>query len=253
MSSDDRPLPQRKDLGDMWSRLEERHQAYWDITRPGVPMIATTPVAGPKVPATRTPPSMQAPPPAGFPAPIWEWLRDRAFSALHEVLQTFKEDLKCGTFFVKNPSWIEPPMSTIRLDRKVNLNAPIMLPFVGPAGAFTDVLTIRVPDLTVGTIWAISPSVCLAAGIETVEWRELLNGGPITDGQYVFNKAAPDHLTRDTEPVPVFLPPNSTFILQARNTAVAGPAIPAVPRITGQLLPVRDISTDGTFSQFHVI
>ncbi|MFO0701754.1 MAG: hypothetical protein U0236_21245, partial [Nitrospira sp.] len=249
---DDRPLPKVSDLGDMWSRLEERYQAYWDITRPSVPMIQTTPLVGPRVPAPRTPPSMQAPPPEGFPPAIWEWLRDRAFSALHEVLQTFKEDLKCGTYFVKNPSWIEPPISTIRLDAKVPLPAPILLPPVGPAGPFTDVLTINVPDLTVGTIWATANSVCLASGIQDVEWRKTINGAPIKDGQYFGTEVPFDHVARDSEPVPLFLPPLSKFVLQARNTGLVV-VQPAVPRVTGQLLPVRDISTDGTFSQFHVM
>ncbi|MGI0149838.1 MAG: hypothetical protein ACREDF_09955, partial [Thermoplasmata archaeon] len=242
MAHDDRPLPMNRDLGDMWSRLEERHQGYWDINRRSVPMIGPTPVVGPTCPPTRTPPSMQCEPPPGFPPTVWEWLRDRAFSALHEVLQTFKEDLKCGTYFVKNPSWIEPPITTIRLDRKVNLNTPVSLAPVGPAGAFTDVLTIRVPDLTVGTIWAIAPNPCTGLGLSKVQWEELINGAPITDGLYVYNKAPGDHLNRDTEPVPIFLPPLSTFVLRARNIAVAGPAEDVMPRITGQLLPVKDIS-----------
>jgi hypothetical protein len=252
MGHDDRPLPLVRDLGDLWSRLEERHQAYWDINRRSVPMIGPTPVVGPTCPPARTPPSMNCPPPDGFPPAIWEFFRDRFFSAMHETLQTFKEDLKCGTFFVKNPSWIEPPITTIRLDRKINLNAPVLLPPVGPGGAFTDILTIRVPDLTVGTIWAIAPNVCRTDGLINVQWEELINGAPITDGLYNYAKAAGDHLNRDTEPVPIFLPPLSTFVLRARNVAVAGPVQEALPRITGQLLPVKDISTDGTFAQFHV-
>ena len=253
MANDDRPLPMNRDLGDMWSRLEERHQAYWDINRPSVPMISTPPVVGPSVPAPRTPPSMQGPAPEGFPPAIWEWLRDRAFSAMHEVLQTFKEDLKCGTYYVKNPSWIEPPISTIRLDRKTNLDTPVLLPPVGPGGAFTDVLTIKVPDLTVGTIWGVAPNVCRADGLNTVQWEELVNGAPITDGLYVGAKAAFDRIGRDTEPVPIFLPPLSTFVLRARNTALIGAVQAAMARVTGQLLPVKDISTDGTFQQFHVM
>lgn len=240
-----------KDLGDMWSRLEERYQGYWDINRPSKAMPGPTPVVGPTVPPTATPPSMQAPMPVGFPPEVWQFLRDRFFGALHETLQTFKEDLKCGTYHVKNPSWIEPPVTAIRLDRKVNLNAPVILPPVGPAGPFTDVLTIRVPDLTVGSIWAIAPNCCDSFGLLNVEWREVRNGAPITDGQYVYGKAPGDHLHRDTEPVPVFLPPNSTFILQARNTALVGNA-DVMPRITGQLIAVRDISTDGLFQQFHL-
>lgn len=252
MGNDDRPLPMNRDLGDMWSRLEERYQGYWDINRRSVPMIPTTPVVGPTCPPVRTPPSMQCPPPAGIPPGVWEFFRDHFFSAMHETLQTFKEDLKCGTFFVKNPSWIEPPISTIRLDRKTNYNTPVALPPVGPAGAFTDVMVIRVPDLTVGTIWSIAPNVCRADGLNSVQWEELINGAPITDGLYVGVKTPFDDAARDKEPVPVFLPPLSTFTLRARNLSLVQ-AQDAIVRITGQLLPVRDITTDGTFGQFHVM
>jgi hypothetical protein len=252
MANDDRPLPMNRDLGDMWGRLDERHQAYWDINRRSVPMPDTSPVVGPACPPTRTPPSMQCPEPEGMPPGVWEFFKKYFFSAMHETLQTFKEDLKCGTFFVKNPSWIEPPISTIRLDRKTNLNTPVALPPVGPAGAFTDVLTIRVPDLTVGTIWAIAPNVCRADGLNSVQWEELINGAPITDGLYVGAKMPYDNVTRDREPVPVFLPPLSTFVLRARNLSLVQ-AQDAIVRVTGQLLPVKDISTDGTFQQFHVM
>lgn len=247
---DDMKVPTFGSLGDLWSRLEERHQGYWDIYRRSEAMKDQPPIVGPECPPTRIPPTMKCPPPPGFDAGLWKFFSEYFFSSLMETLQSFQSSMERGMFFVKSPSWVEPPITTIRLDRKTNFNTPVVLPPVGPAGAFTTVLIIDVPDLTVATLWGISNSVCLGTGLDTVEFREVRNGAPITDGQYVGGKLNFDHINRDSEPVPVFLPPLSRFEIQARNIALVGDQ-EALCRVTGQLLPIRDIAPD-RFTQFHV-
>jgi len=58
-------------------------------------------------------------------------------------------------------------------------------------------------------------------------------------------------MRRDLEPVPIVIPPLSTFTLQARNFAVVQKN--AVARVTGELIPLKDSTGDGTFGWAKVL
>jgi hypothetical protein len=248
MSKKEEALPQvGSHLGDMYSRLDEQHQNYWDINRRSIPMPGRTPVVGPTCPPKRTPPSMQCEPPPGFPPAIWEFMRDRYFAAMHETLQTFKEDLKCGTYFVKSPNWIEPTATSIRVDEKTSFRTPVIL----LPGVETTVLQVSVPDLTIGVLWGVANLCCEASDWFFVQWFEKRNEALMKNGQYDGQKCPFNDVSRDREAVPIIIPPLGTFKLNALNTGAL--PIEVVARLTGHLIPLKDTATDGSFDQFHVI
>jgi hypothetical protein len=215
-----------KGLGDMWSSLEERHEKYWDIYRPAVPVPQDLPVGGGG--DGRTPEEKMG--------------------------QAIAKALKCAPIQAHPPIWLAPSATSIRLDRKTRLcDGPTPLPpgsYMGGPGPFVDILCIEIPDLCVGTIWGIGMLLEDSADFEVVEWREERNGQPIIDGIYCFQKADPTKMHRDIEPVPLILPPMSKFCLRARNLMLAGPPKLAWARITGQIIPIREITADGSYGEY---
>jgi hypothetical protein len=219
-------------LGDITSKLEERYQKYWDITRQNDAMPGQTAVA---YPVQQVPPAM---------APY--------VPAVMEILEWFKKQLECNIFCVKNPNLVEPTYTGIRLDKKTNVNSKVALaPLAGYPGNFTTVLSFQVPDLMVGIIWGIANLLEDDQDYEFVEWREQTDGVTLIDGVYRFQKADPTLMRRDLEPVPIIVPPLSTFRLQARNFANVQKN--AVGRITGTLIPLKESTDDGVFGWAKVL
>lgn len=226
---DDLILPTVKQggsLGDMWSSLEERGQKYWDIHRPAHPVPQVPPVGQPRGPKTPQ----------------------------EEMIDAFCKCLEKCYLKVQQPTWIEPTVTSVRIDKKTKAGSPVLLPpgtYPTPAG-FTDVLCIDIPDLAVGVLWGIGMLLEDNQDFDVVEWREIRDGATLIDGQYCFQKADPTRMHRDMEPVPIILPPLTRFCLQARNTLLAGDPKQATARITGHLIPIKSITADGLYSQFCV-
>lgn len=216
-----------KGLGDMWSKLEERHQMYWNIYRPAHPVPQELPVGGPGMPSA---------------------------SPEQKMADAICKALSCCNLKAQPPIWLEPSATSIRLDRKTRLcDGPTQLPpgsYLSGPGPYVDVLCIEIPDLCVGTIWGIGQLLGDSADFEVVEWREERNGQPIIDGVYCFQKADPTKMHRDIEPVPLILPPMSKFCLRARNLMLGGPPKEAWARITGQIVPIREITANGSYGEF---
>jgi hypothetical protein len=219
-------LASGKGLGDMWSALEERHQQYWNIFRPANAVPEDLPIGG----------------------------GGDGRSPEEKMAQAIAKALKCSPIQAHPPIWLAPTATSIRLDRKTRLcDGPVELPpgsYMAGPGPFVDVLCIEIPDLCVGTIWGIGQLLEDSADFEIVEWREERNGQPIIDGIYCFQKADPTKMHRDIEPVPLILPPLSKFCLRARNLALGGPPKLAWARITGQILPIREITADGSYGEY---
>ena len=216
-----------KGLGDMWSALEERHQSYWNIYRPAHPVPEELPIGGPGVPA---------------------------LSDAQKLADAICNTLKCCFLNVRPPIWLAPTATSIRLDKKTHLcEGPTPLPsgdYQGGPGPIVDVLCVDIPDLCIGVIWGIGMLLEDSADFDIVEWREERNGAILIDGVYCFQKADPTKMHRDIEPVPIILPPMSRFCLRARNLALGGPPKQATARITGQIVPIREITADGAYGEY---
>ncbi len=216
-----------KGLGDMWSALEERHQKYWDIFRPAHPVPGEEPIGGPGV---------------GQP------------SDAQKIADAICKTLKCCFLNTRPPIWLAPTITSIRLDKKTHLcEGPTPLPsgdYQGGPGPIVDVLCVEIPDLCVGTIWGIGMLLEDSADFDIVEWREERNGALLIDGVYCFQKADPTKMHRDIEPVPIILPPMSKFCLRARNLALGGPPKQATARITGQIVPIKEMTSDGGYGEY---
>lgn len=274
---DNEPLPMAGDLGDLWSRMEERYQGYWDIIRRGQPMPEQAPLVPPRCrprhfcPPPRfpgAPPSGRRYPPGAPPdAPVYPprppsdptkpgipttgapgmpmidpRLADWFFSTFYDVLLTFKEDLKCGLFHVQK-TW-DPPQHAVRLDKIVGPERAVVVPI---GGAPTDIATIETPDLAYSLITAIAQD---PGGLATLQYRELRNNATLKDGVYNIQKRPLNNVSWDAEPFPIFLPPMSTFKLQAANTGAVPVAVQA--RISGYTVAIKDLTTDGSGGTFHV-
>jgi hypothetical protein len=223
-------LVEGKGLGDMWSKLEERHQQYWNIYRPSHPVPGEAPIAGPGT---------------GQP------------SEAQKIADAICKTLKGCFIRSQPPIWLEPTITSIRLDKKTNLcQGTTPLPpgsYAGGPGPLVDVLCLEIPDLCVGTIWAIGMLLEDSADFDVVEWREERNGAILIDGVYCFQKADPTKMHRDVEPVPIILPPLSRFCLRARNLLLGGAPKQATARITGQIVPIKEITVDGQYGEYRSI
>lgn len=144
----------------------------------------------------------------------------------------------------RRPSHIDPPFSSRCLDLHTgtgpagSTDPPILLPAVGPAGAFTDIVTYTSPKFTNTEITGWGVAVDPVVQNVFVEWRVRVGSTvvPPFDGFHGSGGAAaqtgtwfgPPFTIADPTPLCIHLKPAEFITLEARNTNVPGPIVASV-------------------------
>lgn len=175
-----------------------------------------------------------------------KWFECHVMPRNWELLADFKKLLECGTFFVKNPNWIEPPITARNVPLRTEVG-PVSIAAVTP----TDVLTYTVADRHVGSVKGFGNALCETADWARVLWTIKVNERPHSMYRDFRNQIGTyDDPKPFTSPIP--LKHGDVFKVTARLSA-AGAAADAWAHAPLFIFPAKDISQAGDYSQYHTI
>lgn len=222
-------------LGDMPTRVTDPLETYYDQLRQGVMLPRRKWVKKPDF----------QPPVIPGAEPLQKFLDEHALPELWTFFADYKKLLECGTYHVKRPNWVEPPLTAIA--------QPIRTDDVGvsiPGITNVTVLTYEVPDRCFGTLKGIGQGLCPYEGWDNILWTLTVNEKPIK-GYFEFRNQI-GHIDRENNfPSPVSVKYKDVIKLLARQK-VALAATTAYASMTMYTWGAKDISQDGTYQQQHV-
>lgn len=166
------------------------------------------------------------------------------------VLDEFLHKLKCGTYFVKSPNWIEPPITARCLDLRTEACVTcIGIPVSGTATT-TQVLTFTVPDRCVGTLLAFGHAIDIPSQWGSVYWNIRVNNFAIPCYQE-FRQQIGTFVDPTYFPSPFRVKSLDVITVTARNMLGVNACVYA--RLLGFFYPARIVSQDGSFQEYHTI
>jgi len=234
-------------LGDLPNKNVDPVETYFDILRQGVRMPKNKWIVAP----TWDPqciPGMQ---------PAQDLIDCHLMPRIWQVLVDLWTKLQCGTYFVKNPNWIEPPVTAIGIDLRTEAavtvaeSASYGTADVAAGVDCTHLAGFAVPDRHVASILCFGHELADATFWGITEWEILINGKPARN-YFNFRQQIGRFINPTCFSMPILLKWGDTFSVLARNP-VGGGTVGALVRITGFMYPVKALSQDGTFQQYHTL
>jgi hypothetical protein len=159
------------------------------------------------------------------------------------LLADFHQQLQTGTYFVKGPNWMEPPITARNLDKRTE--TAVLL----TAGAGDVVVKEFVmPDRWVGCIRRLGHELTDAAFWGTVKWTIRINNNPVENYEEFLQQIG---MFVDPGEIPIFPPLKSKDKIQwiANNP---GPGnVSALARFWGFMFPAQLVTQDGSFREYE--
>lgn len=210
-------------VGDYARSPGDRYQHYWDTMTQGRVMPPQRPVV--------LPPDKQPVPP------------DEA-DRIRAIAQVAKEVLTCGLYYVKNPNWVQPPITATTIDLRTERSVAVGVPD-------TVIITRTIPDRFVGTLVGFGHALDNPAGFGGgVTWNIRVNGGNQFD-YTEFEQQIGTFVNPTLFPTPIRVKYRDVIEVTARQGGFG--AVGAFARLLGWMWPVKDITNDGTFGENHTI
>lgn len=165
-----------------------------------------------------------------------------------QLLMDFWQKSQCGTYFVKNPNWVEPPVTGSCL--AVFNNAPVVL---ARGVAASTIITVTIPDRFVGILQSFGEGLSAPADSPFVRRSIVING--IAHPCYGDVRFPLGKMDAPTDfKMPIILKHQDVVTVTAELLAGAPDAtVDFQARLDGFSFPAHDISQSGTYDQFHTI
>jgi hypothetical protein len=225
----------RPGMGDAAIPVQEydRYEKYWDQIRSGATFPGRAPVVDP------TPKDV-----------------------LDEKIARLKKALVCGTYFIKSPNWIEPPITARNIEcvteEFVTVTEGIVPPPNGPIAVtgllqnFTVLCRLVVPDRFITVLTGFGHEVAdPLADWGNIEWTFFLNGDRVPTFES-FRQQRGDFVCPCKFPMPLVLKWKDEFAVAARPTD--GNDHDVIVRINGYQFPVEVTAGEGApFNEFHTL
>jgi len=221
-------------LGDIQPKSIDQLETYFDMNRQGVVLPRRKWIVAP----TWAPPAIP-----GVEA-LQTMLEKHALPRSWQLLMDFWQKAQCGTYFVKSPDWLEPPL----LARRVPLRTEAAGVSITGTTA-TQVLSYTVPDRCVATFRAFGHGICQYEAWNRVLWTFLVNERPV-EGYVQFRQQIGLFHQPTPLPAPVPLKHGDVFQVTAQLSA-AGLSAEVFAYADIYTFTAKDISQSGTWTQYH--
>ena len=165
------------------------------------------------------------------------------------VLDEFLHKLKCGTYFVKSPNWIEPPITARCLDLRTEACVTVTGAVSAAAQTYV-ILTFTVPDRCVGTLLAFGHAIDNSTQWGQVYWNICVNNFAIPCYQE-FRQQIGTFVNPTYFPSPFRVKSLDVITVTARKSSLTNACVYA--RLLGFFYPARIVSQDGSFQEYHTI
>lgn len=207
-------------IGDIQPKGVDPLEQFYDIERQGVRL--------PRRPGISVPPGKD---------PLWRNLMD------------LQVKLQCGTYFTKKPNWLEPPVTAKPLD----LSTEECVTISGAAsgfGALSTLITFTVPDRHVGALLGFGHEIENPAQWGDVFWTLRINKAPLPLYHNIRRQ-----IGRFVDPT--LFPASFRFtggdVIEVVANKGGAAAACAFARLIGFYFPVRSMTQDGSYAEYHTI
>ena len=163
-----------------------------------------------------------------------------------QLLADLWTKFQCGTYFVKRPNWIEPPITAENIDLRnvVTIDSSLYL-------GFTIVLDFTCPDRYVGTIPRFGQGLSNPANWGFVNWIIQINGRPVRNYN-LFTDQIGTTVDPTEVPVPFKLKGGDRFQVLAQPFFPT-PQVNVFARAWGWIFPAKKVTQDGSFADYHTL
>lgn len=217
-------------LGDIQRKDVDLLETYFDIMSQGVNLPRRKWIVKPEW----TPPDVP-----GLNG-IQKFFEAHAIPRLWQLLADFFVKAQEGLYFVKNPNWIEPPITARPLDLR-NETAVV----VGAAN--TNIVTFTMPDRYIGSCLAFGHGLTVPAEFGTVIWNIFVNNRPV-ETYAEFRQQIGTYVDPTPFPSPIKLKGRDIVRVTART---AGGATSAFVRMPSFIFPAKRVTQDGSYKDYR--
>jgi len=176
-----------------------------------------------------------------------EWFECHVLPRQWQILVDMWTKFQCGTYFVKRPNWIEPPITATNLDKRNETF--VTIPATASGDPTTQILHFVIPDRYVASMLKFGHELSDPAQFGTVRWQIRINNRPV-ENYADFRQQIGMYVDPTELPVPIRLKHQDVVEVLA---GVTGAAAGAIVRFMGFMFPARSVSDDGSFKQYHTI
>lgn len=231
-------------LGDFYPKGQEPGDTYFDIVRQGIALPRRKWIVKPE-----WTPEMCEVPGGGVPQSIISGLQcafeRHMVPRFWQLLVDFWQRSQCGTYFVKGPNHIEPPITAMPIDMINELPTSIA------AATDTVICTYtEVPDRFVGSVLFFGHELVDPARWGDVIWNIKVNEKPIF-GYQDFRRQRGVTVNPTRLAAPIILKHKDKVEVTGR--LAAGGAVSAFARFQGFQFAAPNVDQTGEFSQYHTL
>lgn len=228
-------------LGDLQWKGTDPLETYFDTLRQGIKLPRRKWIVKPEwTPA-------QCDIPAGL-QPIVGLIECYGLPRLWQVLTDLWTKFQCGTYFVKSPNWIEPPITARCLDCRTEDCVEVPPTYGNPTDQ--TVYTFTMPDRYVGTILGFGHAIVKPSQWGSLVWNIKVNGAPQPCYQNFKQQIGEFH--RPTLfPSPIRLKHKDKLEITVANPLNEEACV--FVRVYGFIFPSKMLTQDGSFGEYHTL
>jgi hypothetical protein len=169
-----------------------------------------------------------------------QWFEEHSIPRQWQMMEDLFVLLQRGRFMVKNPNWIEAPITAEMADI-VNETAVVV------GATDTVIATYTVPDRCVASFKAFGHDLTVGAQWGTVLWTLRVNQRPVrTYQEFTWQRGSVAVPT--PFPKPVTLKGRDTIEVVAKT---AGAAVSAIARLSGFVIAAETVTQDGSYKDWN--
>lgn len=231
----------QKGLGDMFWKSEDPLETYFDILRQGIQLPRRQWIVQPEWNPMQECkiPGMEA---------VQKLIECHGIPRLWQLLADLWTKFQCGTYFVKGPNWLEPPITARPLDLRTE-NSVTVPPGYGDEQE-TVIQTVTFPDRYVGTILGFGHAVSDPAAWTTLKWSLKINNAPLPCYQDIVQQIGEFH-SPTMFPSPAKIKHGDVFTVTVKNPGAV--AYNVYSRVFAFMFPSKMVSQDGSFMDYHTL
>jgi len=227
-------------LGDIQYKGMDPLESYFDIVRQGVKLPRRRWIVKPEW----TPPVIP-----GM-EPVQKFLEDHMVPRLWQLMTDMWQRSQCGTYFVKGPNWMEPPITARNADLRTEtcVVVPAFDPYVGTI--YTTVINFTVPDRFIGSILGFGHEIQDPSQWGNILWRINVNG--VAQPNYQdFRQQIGRFIDPTRFPSPIRFKHGDVVTVTVTNLGAAAACV--FVRLFAFMFPAKMTAQDGSFVEYHTL
>ena len=238
-------------LGDIHPKATDPLETYFDTIQQGVALPRRRWIVKPDFEpcAVKVPPGPGAEIAQKVIDAQQQMLECHTLPRLWQTLMDLWIKLQCGTYFVKSPNWLEPPVTASPIE--ILATSGLGTAITAAPGVDVTVASYTVVDRVVGTLLAFANNIDNPTQVGNIQWNIKVNSKPQFGYAGFFGSLG---AIDDPRPLASHIPLKHGDVVEVTARKVgAGVDVTAFTRLQGFSFVPPKISQTGDFAQYHTI